>query len=113
MIYELEFERPITDLRNKIKELKAISKDADVDLAAEIETLEKRLEKLEVDIYDHLKPWDRVQIARHPARPTTLDYIPLLFIDFLDFLEVRYYGVVKALVAVIVDLNGRPVTFIA
>ena len=67
MIYELEFERPVTELRSKIKELKEITKDADVDLTVEIETLEKRLEKLEVDIYNNIKPWDRVQVARHPA----------------------------------------------
>ncbi|MBT2605085.1 acetyl-CoA carboxylase carboxyl transferase subunit alpha [Bacillus sp. ISL-53] len=112
MIYELEFERPITDLRNKIKELKAISKDADVDLTAEIETLEKRLEKLEVDIYNHLKPWDRVQIARHPARPTTLDYIPLLFNDFIEFHGDRYYGDDEAIVSGIAEFNGLAVTVI-
>ncbi|MGE7877410.1 acetyl-CoA carboxylase carboxyl transferase subunit alpha [Peribacillus muralis] len=112
MIYELEFERPVTDLRNKIKELKAITKDADVDLTVEIETLEKRLEKLEVDIYDHLKPWDRVQIARHPARPTTLDYIPLLFNDFIEFHGDRYYGDDEAIVAGIAQFDGRSVTVI-
>ncbi|CAH0127856.1 Acetyl-coenzyme A carboxylase carboxyl transferase subunit alpha [Peribacillus sp. Bi96] len=112
MIYELEFERPVTDLRNKIKELKAITKDAEVDLTVEIETLEKRLEKLEVDIYNHLKPWDRVQIARHPARPTTLDYIPLLFNDFLEFHGDRYYGDDEAIVAGIAEFDGRAVTVI-
>ncbi|MCK1991827.1 acetyl-CoA carboxylase carboxyl transferase subunit alpha [Peribacillus muralis] len=112
MIYELEFERPITDLRNKIKELKTITKDADVDLTVEIATLENRLEKLEVDIYDHLKPWDRVQIARHPARPTTLDYIPLLFNDFIEFHGDRYYGDDEAIVAGIAQFNGRAVTVI-
>lgn len=112
MIYELEFERPVTDLRNKIKELKAITKDADVDLTAEIETLEKRLEKLEVDIYNHLKPWDRVQIARHPARPTTLDYIPRLFNDFIEFHGDRYYGDDEAIVAGIAEFDGLAVTVI-
>lgn len=112
MIYELEFERPITDLRNKIKELREITKDADVDLSAEIESLEKRLEKLEVDIYNHLKPWDRVQIARHPARPTTLDYIPLLFNEFMEFHGDRYYGDDEAIVAGIGEFNGRAVTII-
>ncbi|KWW20038.1 MULTISPECIES: acetyl-CoA carboxylase carboxyl transferase subunit alpha [Bacillaceae] len=112
MIYELEFERPVTELRNKIKELKALTKNADVDLTVEIETLEKRLEKLEADIYDHLKPWDRVQIARHPARPTTLDYIPLLFNDFIEFHGDRYYGDDEAIVAGIAQFDGRSVTVI-
>lgn len=112
MIYELEFERPVTELRSKIKELREITKGADVDLAAEIESLEKRLEKLEVDIYNHLKPWDRVQIARHPARPTTLDYIPLIFNEFMEFHGDRYYGDDEAIVAGIGEFDGRAVTII-
>ena len=112
MIYELEFERPVTELRSKIKELREITKGADVDLAAEIESLEKRLEKLEVDIYNNLKPWDRVQIARHPARPTTLDYIPLLFNEFMEFHGDRYYGDDEAIVAGIGEFDGRAVTII-
>ncbi|MFJ7744356.1 acetyl-CoA carboxylase carboxyl transferase subunit alpha [Peribacillus sp. NPDC097295] len=112
MIYELEFERPVTELRNKIKELREITKGADVDLAAEIESLENRLEKLEVDIYNHLKPWDRVQIARHPARPTTLDYIPLIFNEFMEFHGDRYYGDDEAIVAGIGEFDGLAVTII-
>ena len=76
---ELEFEKPIIELRKKIHELKEITKKADVDLSSEIEKLEKRLRNLEEEIYFNLKPWDRVQIARHPNRPTTLDYIELFF----------------------------------
>ncbi|MFJ7637540.1 acetyl-CoA carboxylase carboxyl transferase subunit alpha [Peribacillus sp. NPDC097264] len=112
MIYELEFERPVTELRSKIKELREITKGADVDLTAEIESLEQRLEKLETDIYNNLKPWDRVQIARHPARPTTLDYIPLIFNEFMEFHGDRYYGDDEAIVAGIGEFDGRAVTII-
>ncbi|MGE7600902.1 acetyl-CoA carboxylase carboxyl transferase subunit alpha [Peribacillus sp. NPDC097675] len=112
MIYELEFERPVTELRSKIKELREITKGADVDLAAEIENLENRLEKLEADIYNHLKPWDRVQIARHPARPTTLDYIPLIFNEFMEFHGDRYYGDDEAIVGGIGEFDGLAVTII-
>ena len=71
------------ELRQKIAELKDFTKNADVDLSSEIEKLEIRLEKLEKEIYENMKPWDRVQIARHPNRPTTLDYISLFIYRFL------------------------------
>jgi acetyl-CoA carboxylase carboxyl transferase subunit alpha len=112
MIGELEFERPITDLRKKINELKEITKQADVDLSSEIEKLEKRLVKLETEIYENMKPWDRVQIARHPARPTTLDYIGHLFTDFFEMHGDRYYGDDEAIVAGIAKFEGHPVTVI-
>ena len=71
-------------MRKKIDELKELTQNADVDLSDEIKNLENRLQKLENEIYDNLKPWDRVQIARHPGRPTTIDYISLLFEDFFE-----------------------------
>ena len=67
----LDFEKPVVNLKEKIEELKKISKDSEIDLTEEIETLEKRLAVLEDDIYSNLKPWNRVQIARHQMRPTT------------------------------------------
>lgn len=71
----LEFEKPIVNLREKINELKNFTANSEIDLTAEIETLEKRLAILENDIYGNLKPWDRVQMARHrcvPQQWTTL-----------------------------------------
>ncbi|PLT32302.1 acetyl-CoA carboxylase carboxyl transferase subunit alpha [Bacillus sp. V5-8f] len=112
MIGELEFERPIIDLRKKIDELREITKDAEVDLSDEIEKLEKRLEKLETDIYENMKPWDRVQVARHPARPTTLDYISHLFTDFFQLHGDRHYGDDEAIVGGIAKFEGYPVTVI-
>ena len=84
MVGELEFEKPVVQLREKIAELKEFTKRSEVDLSSEIEKLESRLLKLEKEIYENIKPWDRVQIARHPNRPTTLDYISLLFTDFFE-----------------------------
>ena len=98
MVGELEFEKPVTDLREKISELKEFTKNTDVDLSAEIVKLEGRLEKLEKDIYTNLQPWDRVQIARHPNRPTTLDYIEKLFTNFFEIHGDRYYGDDEAIV---------------
>ena len=112
MVGELEFERPIVQLRNKIAELKEFTKTADVDLSSEIEKLELRLEKLEKDIYNNIKPWDRVQIARHPNRPTTLDYIANLFDGFFECHGDRTFGDDEAIVGGVARFRGLPVTVI-
>src|SRR5699024_8622497 len=108
----LDFEKPIFHLKEKIEELKNISKDSEFDLKEEIETLEGRLAVLEDDIYSNLKPWNRVQIARHQSRPTTLDYVSYLFNDFLEFFGDRYYGDDAAIVSGIALYHGQPVTII-
>ncbi|KON86768.1 acetyl-CoA carboxylase subunit alpha [Sporosarcina globispora] len=112
MAGELEFERPVVELKKKIAELKEFTKTADVDLSSEIEKLEARLGKLETDIYENMKPWDRVQIARHPARPTTLDYISNLFEDFFECHGDRAFGDDEAIVGGIAKFRGLPVTVI-
>ncbi|KOO46845.1 acetyl-CoA carboxylase carboxyl transferase subunit alpha [Priestia koreensis] len=112
MVGELEFERPIVELRNKIQELKDFSKSTDVDLTSEIDKLENRLSKVETDIYDHLTPWNRVQIARHPERPTTSDYISKLFTGFFECHGDRYYGDDAAIIGGIAKFHGVPVTVI-
>jgi len=112
MVGELEFEKPILELRNKITDLKEFTKNTDVDLTAEIEKLESRLEKLEKEIYENIKPWDRVQIARHASRPTTLDYISLLFTDFFECHGDRTFGDDEAIVGGIAKFQGLPITVI-
>ncbi|WKA59895.1 acetyl-CoA carboxylase carboxyl transferase subunit alpha [Planococcus shenhongbingii] len=108
----LAFEEPLIQLRQKIDELKEYTKTAEVDLSSEIQSLEERLSKLENDIYENMKPWDRVQVARHPERPTTLDYIPILFEDFIELHGDRLYGDDEAIVGGIASFNGQPVTVI-
>ncbi len=112
MVGELEFERPVTELRKKIAELKEFTKKADVDLSAENDRLEVRLEKLEKDIYENMSPWDRVQVARHPGRPTTLDYISILFDDFIECHGDRTFGDDEAIVGGIARFKGLPITII-
>ncbi|WP_096152999.1 MULTISPECIES: acetyl-CoA carboxylase carboxyl transferase subunit alpha [Bacillus] len=112
MVGELEFEKPVVQLRSKISELREFTKSTDMDLTDEIEKLEARLEKLENDIYGNLKPWDRVQIARHPERPTTLDYIQRIFTNFLECHGDRFYGDDAAIVGGIAKYNDIPVTII-
>lgn len=108
----LSFEKPVIELREKIEELKEMTKDSDIDLSSEISKMEERLAKLENEIYGKLKPWDRVQIARHPERPTTLDYIEQLFTDFIEFHGDRFFGDDEAIVAGIAKYKGHPVTVI-
>ncbi|WP_138415345.1 acetyl-CoA carboxylase carboxyl transferase subunit alpha [Aquibacillus sediminis] len=108
----LEFEKPVLELRDKIQDLKEMTKASDIDLSKEITTLESRLEKLEEDIYGNLSPWNRVQIARHSDRPTTLDYVDYLFTDFIEFHGDRLFGDDEAIVTGIGKYKGEPVTII-
>ncbi len=112
MVGELEFEKPVIELKKKIAELKEFTASAEVDLTDEIEKLEARLQKLEKDIYDNMKPWDRVQIARHPARPTTHDYLSIIFSDFIECHGDRFFGDDEAIVAGVAKFQGLPVTII-
>ncbi|WP_026906440.1 acetyl-CoA carboxylase carboxyl transferase subunit alpha [Paucisalibacillus globulus] len=108
----LEFEKPIVNLKEKIAELKKFTGESEIDLSEEIATLEKRLEDLEENIYGNLKPWQRVQMARHQERPTTLDYIGELFTDFLEFHGDRNFGDDEAIVSGVAYYKDIPVTVI-
>ncbi|MFD1707945.1 acetyl-CoA carboxylase carboxyl transferase subunit alpha [Siminovitchia sediminis] len=112
MMNELEFEKPVLELREKIAELREFTNTSDVDLSDEIDKLEERLEKLEKEIYENMRPWDRVQLARHSKRPTTLDYIDQLFTDFMELHGDRLYGDDHAIVGGIAKYRGIPVTVI-
>src|SRR5215471_1289687 len=79
----LEFERPIIELERKIDELRQLSRGS-VDFGEEIRRLENKARKLQEEIFAELSPWQKVQLSRHPARPYTLDYIQLLFQDFVE-----------------------------
>lgn len=108
----LPFEKPIVELRQKIVELKKFTKEKQIDLSEEIATLEAKAERLEKEIYGNLTPWQRVQIARHASRPTTLDYIQHIFTDFMELHGDRLYGDDPAIVGGIAKLDGMPVTVI-
>lgn len=108
----LDFEKPIVNLKEKISELKKITEDSEIDLTEEITTLEEKLKVLEDDIYGNLKPWQRVQMARHGERPTTLDYVERLFTDFIEFHGDRLFGDDAAIVTGIAFYKDDPVTII-
>lgn len=108
----LAFEKPLIELREKIEELKTLTTESTMDFTTEIEHLEGKFEKLQSDIYSNLEPWDRVQIARHPMRPTTLDYVETIFADFIEFHGDRHYGDDEALIGGIANFGGQAVTVI-
>ncbi|EGQ0320187.1 acetyl-CoA carboxylase carboxyltransferase subunit alpha [Staphylococcus pseudintermedius] len=108
----LDFEKPIQDIQTKIESLKETQAKNDVDLSDEIEILEAALQTEKEKIYTSLKPWDRVQIARLPERPTVLDYIPYIFDDFIELHGDRNFRDDPAIVGGLGYFNGQPVTVI-
>ncbi|MEJ7540524.1 acetyl-CoA carboxylase carboxyltransferase subunit alpha [Staphylococcus intermedius] len=108
----LDFEKPIQDIKTKIESLKETQAKNDVDLSDEIEILEAALQTEKEKIYTSLKPWDRVQIARLPERPTVLDYIPYIFDDFIELHGDRNFRDDPAIVGGLAYFNGKPVTVI-
>ncbi len=109
-MHGLSFEKPILDLENKIEELRNFTSDnKKVDISSEIKRLEDKLERLRRDIYGNLSAWQKVQIARHPARPYTLDYINAIMTDFLELHGDRLFGDDKALITGLAKLDGRKV----
>jgi len=105
----LDFERPIVELEAKVNELKNFGSSKRINLDPEIKKLEQKLEKMKQDIYSHLTSWQRVQIARHPNRPYTLDYIRMMTTDFLEIHGDRLFADDLALVAGFAKLNGNKI----
>ena len=108
--YRLAFEQPIAELERKIDELRRLSRDnRKVNLSSELSTLEQKLEQLRRDIYAHLTAWQRVQIARHPQRPFTLDYVERLCEGFIELHGDRLFSDDKALVGGFGAIDHQPV----
>jgi len=104
--YRYDFERPIAEFAHRLQELRKAS-DADKHLPS-IRTLEAQLEQVKRKIYGSLTPWQRVQLARHPLRPYTLDYIRQLMTEFTELHGDRLFGDDKALIGGPAKLDGRP-----
>lgn len=107
-----EWEKPLIELEEHIRQLRAFSEEKGIDLSSEIETLKRRAAELREEIFSQLSAWQRVLIARHPKRPTTWDYIELMLDDFIELHGDRLYRDDPAMVGGIGLLNGRPVTVI-
>lgn len=106
----LEFEKPIYELEQKIEEIKNLSDN--VDVSDEVKTLEKKVSQLRENIFSNLTRWQRVQLARHPERPYSLDYIQHMTTDFVELHGDRTFGDDKAIVGGFAKLDGQPVMII-
>lgn len=107
----LPFERPIVGLEKTIEQLKEHSANG-IDLTGEIKSAEKKLEKALRETFENLTPWQRVQVARHPLRPYTLDYIGALVENFLEVHGDRLFGDDKAIITGFGKFDGKPVCII-
>ncbi|WP_109430097.1 acetyl-CoA carboxylase carboxyltransferase subunit alpha [Sulfoacidibacillus thermotolerans] len=112
MAVELPFEKPLVELRLKIEELKRFTEEKGIDMSEEVATLEAKVKALAEAIYRDLTPWQKVQIARHPERPTTLDYIRGLCDDFIELHGDRSFRDDAAIVGGIGRMEGIPLTLI-
>jgi acetyl-CoA carboxylase carboxyl transferase subunit alpha len=108
----LEFEKPIVELEKQIDELRRVAAERSVDVAAELEPLEQRLRALRQEVYANLTPLQRVQVARHPRRPFTLDYVRLVFSDWIELHGDRAFRDDAAIVAGWARLDGETVMVI-
>lgn len=112
MAAELPFEQSLEELRKKIEELKSFGDEKGIDFSEEINKLEQRYQKLEEEVYGNLTVSQKMQIARHPQRPTTLDYIQAICTDFIEFHGDRAFGDDLAIVGGIAKFHGRSVTVV-
>ncbi|WP_024460583.1 acetyl-CoA carboxylase carboxyltransferase subunit alpha [Marinimicrobium sp. LS-A18] len=108
----LEFEQPIAELEGKIEELQLVGSDNDLNITEEIAKLREKSTKLTESIYAQLTPWQVVQVARHPHRPYTSDYIKRLFTDWDELHGDRHFGDDHAIIGGVARLDGKPVMVI-
>jgi len=104
----LDFEQPIAELQTKIDELRFVHEDSAVDIADEIARLSRKSQQLTKEIYAKLTSWQIAQVARHPQRPYTLDYIAGIFTEFRELHGDRAYADDAAIVGGLARFNGRP-----
>ena len=108
----LEFEAPIAELQSKIKSLRQLDSNSGVNIHEEVQKLEHKLDRMTEKLFSNLSDWQITQVARHPSRPYTLDYIDLIFDDFHELHGDRHYNDDPAIVCGIGKLNGKPVAII-
>src|SRR5437667_5654975 len=103
----LEFEQPVAELETKIEELRYVQSESAVDISEEIDRLGKKSLQLTKDIYSSLSPWQVTQIARHPQRPYTLDYVNEIFTDFIELHGDRHFADDLSIVGGLARFNGN------
>lgn len=108
----LEFEQPIAELEAKIEELRYVGSDAEINISDEISKLQEKSKALTESIFTNLTPWQISQLARHPQRPYTLDYVQRIFTDFEELHGDRVFADDPAIVGGVARLDGKPVMII-
>lgn len=108
----LDFEQPIAELEAKIEELRLVGNDSEINLNREIKNLQKKSAELTKTIFNHLTPWQVVQLARHPQRPETCEYIEQLFTDFDELHGDRHFADDQSIIGGLARFNGLPVMVI-
>jgi acetyl-CoA carboxylase carboxyl transferase subunit alpha len=112
MVSYLEFEKPVAALESRIAELRAAAEGDEVDIASELKRLESKSADLLASTYSALTPWQKTQVARHPARPHFRDYVAHGFEDFIPLGGDRYFGEDEAILGGFARLNGRKLMLI-
>ncbi|MDP4097886.1 acetyl-CoA carboxylase carboxyltransferase subunit alpha [Paenibacillus sp. P96] len=112
MAGELPYEKPLVEMRQKIEELQQFGQEKGIDFTEEIGRLEERYRKMEDEIYSSITAAQKMHLARHQQRPTSLDLIELVFTDFIELHGDRLFGDDLAVVGGLARLNGTPVTVI-
>jgi len=110
--YTLPFEKPIVELENKLKELSQFSESQKIDVSAEIDRMQKQIDDTKRDIYKKLSPWQKVQVARHPLRPYTRDYIELMTSNFEELHGDRIHRDDRAIIGGFAEIDGHRVMLI-
>ena len=105
----LDFEQPIEELNQKIQALRMVGSDNEVNLSEEIARLESKCEELTANVFAHLEPWQVAQMARHPLRPQTTDYIEHMFTDFQELHGDRHSSAAPAIIGGLARFNGEAI----
>lgn len=109
----LSFERPLMALEKQLEDLRQQSQESNADFSEEITAIERKIESMRREAYQKLGIWDRVQLARHPRRPYSLDYIHRLFTDFEEIHGDRLFGDDGAIVCGTAQFQNSPLMIIA
>ncbi len=110
--YTLPFEKPILELESKLKELRSFSENQEIDVSLEIQRMQAKIEETKRSVYSDLTAWQKVQVARHPLRPYTLDYINQITTDFQELHGDRIHRDDRAIIGGFAKLDGQPVMII-
>jgi acetyl-CoA carboxylase carboxyl transferase subunit alpha len=112
VIAYLDFEKPVAELETRIAELRQASASDEIDISAELERLESKSADLLQSTYAALTPWQKTQVARHPARPHFTDYVDMVFDEFMPLGGDRHYGEDQAIIGGLAKLGGRKLVLI-